>query len=136
MLTNLIFHHIGIATKSLKKAIKTYQKLGFIIKIDITAVPSENVHVVFLEKLNHPLIELIEPLDDNSPISNILQKSGSGPYHKGYFTDNLSQTLTSLRNEKFTILNAPSESVVYDNNLYFFAYKSDIGLIEIIEYSN
>ena len=136
MLKNLVFHHIGIATKSLKKSIKIYQKLGFVIKIDIIEVPSENVRVVFLEKSNHPLIELIEPIGDNSPVSNILQKSGSGPYHTGYFTDNLSRTLLSLKDDKFTILNAPTESVVYDNNLYFFAYKSDIGLIEIIEYSD
>jgi len=133
MLRNLQFHHIGIVTRNFEKAVKIYITMGFKVSMEPVEVISQQVRICFLEKPSHPTIELIEPLGDHSPVKNLLQKCGSGPYHLCYRTNDLQKTTDDLRAEKFLILSKPVASNAFDNYLIIFAYKEEIGLIEIVE---
>jgi len=139
MSPDLKFHHIGIATKNFQKAIQTYKSLGYSVVSESMEVPTQNVRVCFLEKQGHPLLELIEPSGDSSPIHNLLKKNGSGPYHLCYTTSDINETIKNLKILRFLIFSNPVESNAFNNNLIIFAYKDDIGFIEIVEsplYSN
>jgi len=133
MLETLKFHHLGIATTNFEKAKKTYLSFGYKVLIDCVEIPLQKVNVCFLEKSNHPLIELIEPLSHDSPVANILKKYGSGPYHTCYSTTNINLTINDLRKKKFIQISPLEKSKAFENNLICFVYKDDIGLIEILE---
>jgi len=133
MLKKLRFHHIGVITSDLNKAIKTYQEMGFSARTEPLEVPEQKVKVCFMDKPGNPLIELIEPTGSSSPVSGFLGKNGSGPYHFCYLCDDILETLNLLKKNKFLIISRPTASSAFNNSLMSFAYKTEIGLIEIIQ---
>ena len=67
--------HIAIAVNNVEEALRNYQNILKIEKIDIEDVPNEKVRVVML-KLEDSRIELMEPMADDSPISKFLKEKG------------------------------------------------------------
>ena len=74
-------NHIGVAVPSLPDAIETYKTLYG--ATDITEpfdMPAQGVKVCFVN-LPNSQIELIEPLNEESPIHNFIQKNPKGGQH-------------------------------------------------------
>ena len=132
MLIDLEFHHIAVATKDIKKSISKFEGLGFNSSI-ITIDTNQNVSVCFLNKLGHPQIELVEPLNSKSPVSEILRKSGTTTYHFCYVVEDIDKQILELRKQSFILLQKPIEASAFNNNKICFLYNSDIGLIELLE---
>ena len=85
MFKKLQFHHIGIATDDIEKSISLYEVLGYVSQGQRTVIdPIQKVELAFMFRENHPLIELVSPLDDNSPVRSILNKMRTTPYHTCY----------------------------------------------------
>tara|TARA_E500000331_G_C17100569_1_gene645145 strand:- start:136 stop:540 length:405 start_codon:yes stop_codon:yes gene_type:complete len=74
------FNHVAIAVSDLKKASKLYKDVlgGKVSKI--FNYPNHGVSVSFVE-LNNTKIELMQPLGDDSPINNFLEKNKNGGIH-------------------------------------------------------
>ena len=74
-------NHVGVATPSIARSIETYRLL-----LGATAVgepfdlPAQGVKVCFIDAPNTQ-IELIEPLDDTSPIAGFVRKNPAGGQH-------------------------------------------------------
>jgi methylmalonyl-CoA/ethylmalonyl-CoA epimerase len=132
MLDSLKFHHIGFATSNLVETKSIFVKMGYVPGEDVV-VPGQKVKVCFMSKAGHPLIELITPLSDDSPVTQILKRSGPGPYHFCYCVEDMEQAIKELRSEKFLLLNKPVKSNAIEDNMIVFAYRKDYGLIEIVE---
>ena len=74
-------NHVGVAVPSIEKAINTYQNLYNISDIsEIGEMPDQGVRFCFVN-LPNSQIELIEPLGENSPIQNFLDKNPKGGQH-------------------------------------------------------
>lgn len=82
--------HIAIAVKNVEEAVKNYQNILNIDKIEIEEVPSEKVRVVMLN-LEDTRIELLEPTAENSPISKFLNEKGEGIHHIAITADNIEE---------------------------------------------
>jgi methylmalonyl-CoA/ethylmalonyl-CoA epimerase len=82
--------HIAIAVKNVEEAVKNYQNILNIDKIEIEEVPSEKVRVVMLN-LEDTRIELLEPTAENSPISKFLTEKGEGIHHIAITADNIEE---------------------------------------------
>ncbi|HEY8522407.1 MAG TPA: methylmalonyl-CoA epimerase [Nitrososphaeraceae archaeon] len=82
--------HIAIAVKNVEEALKNYQNILNIDKIEIEDVPSEKVRVVMLN-LEDTRIELLEPTAENSPISKFLNEKGEGIHHIAITADNIEE---------------------------------------------
>jgi methylmalonyl-CoA/ethylmalonyl-CoA epimerase len=82
--------HIAIAVKNVEEALKNYQNILNIDKIEIEEVPSEKVRVVMLN-LEDTRIELLEPTAENSPISKFLNEKGEGIHHIAITADNIEE---------------------------------------------
>ena len=80
--------HIAIAVNNVEEALRNYQNILKIEKIDIEDVPNEKVRVVML-KLEDSRIELMEPMADDSPISKFLKEKGEGIHHIAITADNI-----------------------------------------------
>ena len=73
-------NHIAIAVPDIDKASNAWEKaLGAKISSPQT-LPEHGVKVVFIEAPNTK-VELLEPLDQNSPISKFLHKNPNGGMH-------------------------------------------------------
>ena len=80
--------HVAIAVNSINEAVKNYEKILKIDKIDIEEVPTERVKVAIL-KLEDTRIELMEPTADDSPIKKFLTERGEGIHHIAITADDI-----------------------------------------------
>lgn len=83
MSCSLEFHHIGHATKSIKRSRKLFERLGYSEESSIIKDEALGVSVQFWTSGNAPRVELVEPLGPSSPVWKILQRRG-GPYHYAF----------------------------------------------------
>src|SRR5947209_6847931 len=82
-LERFTFHHLGVAVPSIEKALPAYQDLfGYRLVSGPFRDPIQRVSVCFLEQPGAAnfTIELVEPLDETSPVRKLLEKGG-GAYH-------------------------------------------------------
>ena len=80
--------HVAIAVNSVSEALKNYEKILKIDKIDIEEVPTERVKVAIL-KLEDTRIELMEPTAVDSPIKKFLTERGEGIHHIAITADDI-----------------------------------------------
>ena len=80
--------HVAIAVNSVSEALKNYEKILKIDKIDIEEVPTERVKIAIL-KLEDTRIELMEPTADDSPIKKFLTERGEGIHHIAITADDI-----------------------------------------------
>lgn len=132
MTNNYIFHHVGIATKSIEKCISTYEKLGY-KSSDIKVEPTQNVKICFLSMIESPILEIIEPLNSEAPISRIVQNSGTTPYHICYEVVDIQKSADELEKLNFRLLFEPIISVAMDDGLFCYLFSPNIGLIELYQ---
>ncbi len=82
-------HHIGIATNDVDSLLKVYKlKRDDITETIFDNEQRNNLHFIFLKE-NNLWIEIIEPVDKTSTISNFVNKNQSALHHIGISTDNI-----------------------------------------------
>jgi methylmalonyl-CoA epimerase len=124
--------HLGIAVRSLDKALEFYQQqLGFIVSARET-VPHEKVNVAMLPA-GGPRIELLEPSEEDSVIGRFLARRGEGLHHIAFRVPDLSASVAALRRNGARLLNEPQRGA--GGHLYVFVHPSSTGgvLIELIQ---
>ena len=72
--------HIGIAVRDLAEAARLYAEGLGLPLAHTEAVPSQGVKVGFVP-IGASKIELLEPLDEASPVAKFLEKRGPGIHH-------------------------------------------------------
>lgn len=132
MNSNYVFHHLGIATRNIEKCANIYCKLGYTLS-DIKVEPSQNVKISFLSKEGSPLLELVEPLNIDAPISSIVKSSGTTPYHTCYEVEDLQKSLDELEVLNFRLLFEPIKAEAMDDGLFCYLFSTEIGLIELYQ---
>lgn len=132
MLTTFRFHHIGYAVKDIAATAAHYLEAGWQATKTVED-PLQNVRISFLTKPDMPLIELVEPVDDNSPVVQTLQKSGVTPYHVCYEVPDMEEAVRQLRRKRYVPLFKPVPAVALGGRLICYLYNPDVGLIEIVQ---
>lgn len=125
-------HHIGYAVKNISESIYFFELLGFKKEKDIIEDYSRNVKILFLKNQEYR-IELIEPLEENSPVDKILNKNGNIPYHICYETNNLDKDISVLTDKGFILIDTPKKAEAISNKNVCFLYNKNIGLLELLE---
>ncbi len=128
-------HHIGYAVSNLGLAIKQFTNLGYVPKGDPFNDEDRKVQIQFLE--NRPyIVELVSPLDNCSPVSGILKKMGSCPYHICYETDDIQRSANDLLKENYHLVGPIKKAPAIRDRLVAFLYHKDLGIIELIQTGN
>lgn len=119
--------HVAIAVNNVDEAIKNYEKLLKIDKIDIEEVPTERVKVAIL-RLEDTRIELMEPTADDSPIKKFLTDRGEGIHHIAITADDIDNDVDrAIANGTRMIGNIRSGS--YGRKITFIHPKSMNGVL-------
>jgi len=133
LINSFRFHHIGYAVKDIETTAGYYVNAGWSIS-DIQIDEIQNSKIAFLEKQGMPPIELVAPVNENSPIINTLNKNnGSTIYHVCYEVDNIDSAVAELRKMKYIILFNPVEATALNNRKICYLFNKDVGLIEVVE---
>ena len=80
--------HIAIAVDNVEESAKIYQQALGTDHVEFETVESEGVKIAIIE-LENGRIELIQPMNDSSPIKKFLDKKGQGLHHMALDTDNI-----------------------------------------------
>ena len=128
----LKFHHIGMAVRDLDATATLYEGGGY-RRSAVVEDPVQHVRICWLSKEGAPLVELLAPLDDESPVLNILDKVGVSPYHCCYEVDILEEAVAALRRQKYALVRRPVEAPALRGSRVCFLFNKNIGLIELVE---
>ena len=132
MENELRFHHIGIACHDIEATKPFYVALGYVASETIVD-PIQNIKNCFLSKSSMPQIELLAPVDGNSPVVRTLETSGVTPYHICYEVDDIKAAIKELREQHFVRVSKPQPACAINNRRVCFLYNKDVGLIELVE---
>lgn len=126
------FHHIGVAVKDISATATVYVAGGY-RQSEVIFDPEQNVNICWLTKDGMPVVELLEPVNDTSPVNKTLEKNGVTPYHTCYVVDDIDNAVKELRKMKYVIVSKPVEAVAIHCCKVCFLYNKNIGLIELVE---
>lgn len=132
MLESFKFHHIGVAVKDLDATAAVYEQGGY--KRSAAIFDSiQNVNICWLSKDGMPTVELLAPVDEQSPVNKTLEKVGVSPYHTCYVVENIEEACAALRKQKYIMVSRPAEAVAFCGSRVCFLFNKNVGLIELVE---
>ena len=132
MLESFKFHHIGVAVKDLDATASVYEQGGY-KRSSAIFDPIQNVNICWLTKDGMPTVELLAPVDEQSPVNKTLEKVGVSPYHACYLVENIEEACAELRKQKYVMVSKPAEAVAFCGSRVCFLFNKNVGLIELVE---
>lgn len=120
--------HIGIAVKSLARAIPLYEKLLDTPCYKTEEIPTEKVVTAFFEK-GASKIELLEDNGGNGVIRKFLDQKGEGMHHIAFAVTDIHAEMRRLEAEGFVLLSSEPKRGA-DNKLVCFLHpKHTTGVL-------
>lgn len=125
-------HHVGYATPDIAKSRVLYEDMGFSAVTPIIFDPIQKVRVIFLGTGADVLVELVEPAEEKSPVSNFLQKRGPGLHHLCYEVTDIERACATMREKGGILTCEPVPAAAFDGRRIAFVFRRE-GLIELLE---
>ena len=127
-------NHVGVATPSIERSVETYRTLLGATSIgEPFDLPAQGVRLCFVDAPNTQ-IELIEPLDDASPIAGFLRRNpAGGQHHLCFEVADIHAAIADLTAKGATVLGAPR--IGAHGTPIVFVHPRDMGglLVELME---
>jgi methylmalonyl-CoA/ethylmalonyl-CoA epimerase len=127
-------NHVGVAVPDIEQACETYRSLYGATDITVPFdMPEQGVKVCFVN-LPNSQIELIEPLNEASPIANFLKKNPSGGQHHVCFeVADINQAVSEMEKRGATVLGKPRIGAHGTMIIFVHPKNSNGVLIELME---
>ena len=125
-------HHIGIIVKDIQKSLGELAKYFEFQETTIpTLVKSQKVNVCFLRS-SDVYIELIEPIEDDSPVKSIAE-TGGGFHHLCFEVDDILKSIDKLKTDGARILGDGKPKIGAHGKPVIFLHPKDFNgtLIEL-----
>jgi len=124
--------HVAIAVNNVEEAVKQFEKVLRFDDKKFMTVEHEGVKMAML-KLQDTTIEVMEPLNDNSPIKKFLTEKGEGIHHISICADDIEKDVENASNNGIKILGGIRPGS-YGRRITFIHPKSLHGvLMELCE---
>ena len=120
--------HLGIAVKNIAESNDLYANLLGVNPYKEEEVESEKVLTSFF-KIGESKIELLQGLDDNSPITKFIEKRGEGIHHVAFEVDDIYAEMERLKNEGFQPLTEKPYIGALNKLVCFFHPKTTNGVL-------
>lgn len=127
-------NHVGVAVPDIEAAMENYRTLYGVTDITVPFdMPAQGVKVCFVN-LPNSQIELIEPLDEHSPIHNFIEKNPRGGQHHICFeVDDINEAVSEMKTRGATVLGEPRIGA-HGTMIVFIHPKNSNGvLVELME---
>jgi methylmalonyl-CoA/ethylmalonyl-CoA epimerase len=133
----LRLHHIGFVVASIEDAMPGFVR-SMMAKWDGQSFedPLQKAKVAFLAtRVGDALLELVEPLCEDSPVQRFLQEKGGGLHHVCYEVADLEQELTDFRGRGAVIAKRPKPAVAFGGRRIAWVITTEKLLVELLEES-
>ena len=111
-------HHIGVAVADLSEAVSTYERLLGAAVEAREAIESQGAEAVALH-VGDGRVELLAPLDDDTPVGRFLARRGPGMHHVAYEVDDLRAELARLLSEGVELVDREPHPGLYGLQVAF-----------------
>jgi len=129
------FHHVGYAVREIDAYLKDFL-VPLFAPIDVTepvADPIQQVRVCFATMPGGTVIELVEPLSEESPLCSIIGSSRGGVYHLCYEVDDLDGEIQRFRRKGCLPLGKQVPAAAFNGRRIVFLLTPQRDLIELVE---
>jgi methylmalonyl-CoA/ethylmalonyl-CoA epimerase len=129
------FHHVGYATANIDRFVEDFFRPVFapLAISDKISDPIQRVTVCFARMQGDTLIDLVEPLGENSPVDAVIGSSRGGVYHLCYEVEDLSRELARLRQKRCMPVSKPVPAAAFNGRRVVFLLTPQRDLIELVE---
>jgi len=96
--------------------------------------PYQKVKVAFLSiRPGEPLIELVEPATQDSPVRDFLTNRGGGLHHVCYEVDDLEGQIAEMKARRCMVIRRPKPAVAFDGRRIAWLLTAENLLVELLE---
>lgn len=129
------FHHVGYAVADIDRYLKDVLLPIFAPPrvSPVYADPIQRVRVLFAEVSPGTLIELVEPLDEGSPVTRFIGDARGGLYHLCYEVEDLDAAVKRFRRHRCLPLGPAAPAVAFGGRRIVFLMTPQRDLIELVE---
>ena len=126
-------HHIGYVVENIETAAQGFEVLGYWMVAAPVNDDIQRCRISFIEHEGEPLIELVEPFENNKSLQKMLTQRGNAPYHMCYEVEDVEALFDELsEKEGWMPLSRPVEAAAFDNRLIMYFYNAKVGYVEFV----
>ncbi len=122
--------HVAIAVKNLDEGTKIWKDMGFEVEYEVVEDQGVKIGIVHL---GDSRIEILEPLNENSPISKFLEKRSEGLHHLALQVENIEEALGELKTKGYRLIDEKPRIGAGGKKIAFVHPKSSKVLLELVE---
>ncbi|HEY4726748.1 MAG TPA: methylmalonyl-CoA epimerase [Actinomycetes bacterium] len=125
--------HVGIAVTDLTAARALYEQ---VLGLEVTheeVITEQGVHELLL-RAGDAFVQLVAPLDPDTPVGRFLARRGEGLHHVGYAVPDVAAAVADLRTQGFEVIDPAPRIGSGGSTIAFIHPKSMQGvLVELVE---
>lgn len=120
--------HIGVAVRTLEEAIPFYRDTLRMTFMGVEEVPEYRVKVAFFQ-IGASKIELLEPLSEESFLTEFLEKNGPGIHHVAYEVDDIEAAVKMLEADGTRMIDRVPRPGAHGARVAFLHPESSRGVL-------
>ena len=121
-------HHVGVAVEDLDEALGTYERLFGAVLEHRATVPEQGVEAAAV-LIGAGRVELLRPLEEDSPVGRFLAKRGPGMHHVAFEVADIHAALESLKLEGVELVDAEPHEGLFGLEVAFVHPDSVHGVL-------
>lgn len=126
-------HHIGYITGNIDETASAFEVLGY----EVQPLHDDTIQKCFIcflaREEREPLIELVQPYEDNRTMQKMLAKRGVSPYHLCYEVDDVQVIYDKLSNtDGWLPMFEPVAAVALGNRKITYFMNGETGFVEFV----
>jgi len=120
--------HVGLAVHSIRRHQTTLAALGLADPTPIVEIPEQGVRVSFMDT-----IELIEPLEPDTPVGRFLSRKGEGVHHLAYQVQDIAWELSELQRRGVRLIDSEPRQGAHGKIAFIHPEAAGGVLVELVE---
>lgn len=134
MLGAIGIHHIGIAVRDLDEAVERYALLVGAREQARDAAERLGTAAAELVTQSGPMIELVAPLGDDTPVGKFLEKRGEGMHHLAYAVEDIAGEVQRLLAAGVEMIDEAPRAGLFGHQVAFIHPDAGGGvLVELVQ---
>jgi len=125
-------HHVGYLAKNLEKSRNKFLELGYEIERPVKYDAIRKINIEFLVNGDYR-VELIQPMNEESPMFPLLKRFKNTPYHFCYEVEDLEESIEKLSGMGYTVIQEPDIAPCIDDRKVVFLNNISMGIIELVQ---
>jgi methylmalonyl-CoA/ethylmalonyl-CoA epimerase len=120
--------HIGIAVRNIEEVLAFYKEALGLEHTGYEVVEDQGVRVAFLT-VGESRLELLEPLDENSPVAKFIEKRGEGIHHIALDVTDVKETLADMQEKGMKLIDQAPRKGAHNKQIAFIHPKATNGIL-------